>query len=184
MPELYEVLPKLRESIPHELLAVRDIKGGGQWVYCPWRNLLKFLDLQTAGEWSNEYSDARYVFPAKDMGVVLAAAMPEEGEKREKISRILLSKSICEVHCTIQVLGHSREGMGSCPLIELSRQGNDGTQGDPLERAKASAFRDACEMWGIGVYLHRQKKDKGWQMELIKRVRAAAAEADQNWIAA
>lgn len=64
MSSLRELLPKLRESIPHELLAVRKLPGGGRWVYIPWRNLVKLLDLHTGGEWENHFSDARYLEPA------------------------------------------------------------------------------------------------------------------------
>lgn len=163
--ELSAILPKLRESIPHELLGVRDIPGGGQWVYCPWRNRVKLLDLHTGGDWSVSFTDPQYLEPT--------------GEYLNQDK-----KRLCVIRCTLTIRGVSRESVGTAVIQAISSSGKDSTQGDPVERARGNALTAATEMWGIGVYLHRQKADKGWQRELIRRVQTAKREADQNWIAA
>ncbi|NER82764.1 MAG: hypothetical protein F6K42_25055 [Leptolyngbya sp. SIO1D8] len=154
MGTLRSYLPKLQGSIPFAYMECRSLPGDGRWVYIPWRNLRRFLDDICPEDWGCQFSDPVYLEP---QGQYLEADQ----------------KAICTVRCVLAICGVKREALGSAPIQLISRNGRDATQGDPVERACADAFRSACELFGIGCYLQRQAKDSGWQNELIRRMNAA-----------
>jgi hypothetical protein len=155
---LSDVLPHFREKLPPTYHGIRKLKGGGQWVYIPWRNLVRFLNDVCPEDWGGHWGTP--------------IVMEPQGE-------YLRDKRIMVVPYTLSICGISREALGSAPMQEISSTGKDASQGDPLERAQADALRSACEMFEIGVYLHRQK-DSGYQQKLIQWVRSGKATLEQR----
>lgn len=142
--QLNEVLPVLTAKLPPEVHKIRKLPGGGQWVYIPWRSLLAYLDQVCPEDWTISFSDPIFL---------------AHGEKQ-----------FCCIRCTLTVCGVPRQAPGSAELELISSSGRDMAQGDPIERATADAVRSACELFGIGSYLHQQK-DGQWQQRLINWVR-------------
>jgi hypothetical protein len=154
---LVELLPQLREKLPPEYHGIRKLPGGAQWVYVPWRSLVTFLNDTCLGEWEVQYSDPQFIEPLREYKFL---------------------KSYCIIKCGLTIGGVTRWAPGTAPLEMISNSGNDMAQGDPVERATADAFRSACEMFEVGVYLHRQAKDKSWQQKLISWVNNPPAQKE------
>ncbi|MBD2261382.1 Rad52/Rad22 family DNA repair protein [Pseudanabaena sp. FACHB-2040] len=148
--KLTEVLPKLTAKLPPEVHRIRKLPGGGQWVFIPWRSLLAYLDQICPEDWAIAFSDPIFL--------------------------VHEDKRFCVIRCTLTICGVPRQAPGSAEHELISRDGNDMAQGDPIERATADAIRSACELFGIGVYLHQQR-DRQWQQKLIAWVRQAQGTA-------
>ncbi|MDA0269158.1 MAG: hypothetical protein O3A14_19925 [Cyanobacteria bacterium] len=145
-----EVRAVLAQKLPPEYHGIRKLPGGGNWVYIPWRNLVRFLDDTCPDHWGGHWGSPMVVEPAGEY---------------------IKDQRLMVVPYTLCICGVSREALGSAPMQIISSTGNDASQGDPLERAQADAFRSACEMFEIGHYLHRQK-DREYQQKLMNWVRA------------
>lgn len=143
MPELtreeFEAgLKKLREWFPPDDHEKRETPGSGEWWYIKWQRIRERLDEAFGCLWSDEYTDPVYVHDVDQNP----------------------AKSICVVRCTITIDGRPRQGVGDAYVQLLSGKGKDMARGTPIERARADAFRQAAESWGIGRYLDNQNDDK------------------------
>lgn len=68
----------------------------------------------------------------------------------------------CMVSCTLTIAGVKRQEIGNAQIEILSSKGNDMSRGTPIERAKADAFKNAAEAFGVGAYLDDQKFVTKW----------------------
>ncbi len=106
-------------------------RSGEKWFYIPWRTIRKRL-LEVCPEWQIAWSDPFYLNDPSQ-------------------------KNYCVVRCTITINGVAREGLGNSEIEQISSKGNDMSRGTPIERAKADAFKEAAEAFGIAAYLHDQE---------------------------
>ncbi|MDX2099327.1 MAG: hypothetical protein SFW36_16235 [Leptolyngbyaceae cyanobacterium bins.59] len=126
---LVEVVERLAAPFPAEAYDVRDIPGGGYWVYLKWQQIRDRLD-EVVPNWECSYCPPVYLGQNEDY---------------------------CAIGCTITILGVSRQEWGDAKVSLISNSGNDMARGTPLQRARAKAFSNAAEAWGIGRELDDQK---------------------------
>lgn len=128
--KLSEVLPKLTEKFPAEAHKERDLPGGGTWWYLPWQTIRSRLNEVCPDEWEMSYDEPKYL------------------------------DKFCYVTCTLTICGVTRRAIGSAPIELISKTGKDMSRGNPIERAVADAFKNACEAYGIAAYLDEQADDR------------------------
>lgn len=129
--KLSEILPKLTAWFPPEAHQERELpKNAGIWYYVPWQAIRDRLNEVCPDNWTVTYDEPRYL------------------------------DKYCFVSCTVTICGISRQAIGSAQIELISSKGNDMSRGNPLERAVADAFKNACEQFGIAAYLDEQTGDR------------------------
>lgn len=127
MATLTETLPALTAKFEPNEHLKRRLPGGGEWYFVPWQTIRARLNKVCPEHWSDRYSD------------------------------ITFTNGYCFVICTLTICGVSHQGVGSTPIETLNAKGKDTSYGDPIERAIADAFKNACEQFGIAAYLDVQR---------------------------
>jgi hypothetical protein len=146
------LMQELREAFLPSEHKDRVIKGGGTWYYVPWQTILKRLNKVCGYQW-----EVSWGFPAFDH-----------------------EANTCVVHCTITICGVSRQNIGDAEIIERNKDGKVvHSRGTPIDRAKAAAFKNAAEMFGICSYLDEQISDKK-RFESIYTSQKPKAQANKN----
>lgn len=124
---LNDIYPQLIAKFEPAEHQKRKLPGGGEWWFVPWQTIRKRLNDVCPEEWRDTYSD------------------------------ITFSNGYCIAICTLTICGVAHQGVGSTPIETLNAEGKDTSYGDPIERAIADAFKNACEQFGIAAYLDAQR---------------------------
>lgn len=127
-----DLITCLKEPFPVADHKERKLPGGGRWFYIPWQTIRDRLEELFPLDWTVSYSDP------------------------------VIAGDYTVIRCQLTVLlsqgGITREGVGNDKAFpELNQQGKTKTIGTPPERARADAFKNAAEEFGIGAYLDDQK---------------------------
>ncbi len=126
------LITRLKEPFPVAEHKERKLPGGGRWFYIPWQTIRDRLEELFPLDWRTTYSDPVVV---GDYTVIR-----------------------CQLTILLSQGGITREGIGNDKAFpELNQQGKVKTIGTPPERARADAFKNAAEEFGIGAYLDDQK---------------------------
>lgn len=128
--KLSEILPQLTDRFPPESHKERALPGGGRWWYVPWQAIRDRLNQVCPDDWEVSYDEPKFL------------------------------DKYCYVTCTIMICGVTRRAIGSALIELLSSSGKDMSRGNPIERAVADAFKNACEAYGIAAYLDEQTDDR------------------------
>lgn len=127
-----EIITQLKKPFPASAHKERELPGGDRWFYIPWQLIRERLD-EVYPEWEIFYSDPVYVGDITN-------------EKTH----------LCSIRCGIKIGSITRWGVGNAPLTLTSNKGKDMSRGTPIERARADAFKNAAEEWGVGRYIDDQ----------------------------
>jgi len=123
---------KLKEPFPVAEHKERKLPGGGRWFYIAWQTIRDRLEELFPLDWTATYSDPVVV---GDYTVIR-----------------------CQLTILLSQGGITREGVGNDKAYpELNQQGKAKSIGTPPERARADAFKNAAEEFGVGAYLDDQK---------------------------
>jgi len=126
------LVAKLKEPFPIAEHKERKLPGGGRWFYIAWQTIRDRLEELFPLDWTATYSDPVVV---GDYTVIR-----------------------CQLTILLSQGGITREGVGNDKAYpELNQQGKVKTIGTPPERARADAFKNAAEEFGVGAYLDDQK---------------------------
>lgn len=126
------LVAKLKEPFPVAEHKERKLPGGGRWFYISWQTIRDRLEELFPLDWAATYSDPVVV---GDYTVIR-----------------------CQLTILLSQGGITREGVGNDKAYpELNQQGKAKTIGTPPERARADAFKNAAEEFGLGAYLDDQK---------------------------
>lgn len=138
---LSEILPDLTARFEPHQHQKRKLPGGGEWWFIPWQTLRDRLNEVCPEDWTERMSDLTFI------------------------------NGYCTYTCTLTICGVSHQGVGTTPIEILNSQGKDTSYGDPIERAIADAFKNACKQFGIGTYLDEQRdKDNTKKQAFLKWV--------------
>lgn len=129
-PYQAQLKQQLKAFLPPEKHQFRTLKGGGEWIYLHWRDLRDHID-NVAENWTTDYT--------------------------EPITYTTGSQSYCVIKCHLTIENNLRTGIGSVETEILNQYGKDVTRGNPIDRAKAEAFRNASEEFGVGLYIQDQE---------------------------
>lgn len=132
MENIREIISELKKPFPASDHKERKLPGGDRWFYLPWQLIRERLD-DVYPEWEIFYGDPVYVGDATN-------------DKTH----------LCSIRCGIKLGNLTRWGVGNAHVVLLSSAGNDMSRGTPVERARADAFKNAAEEWGIGRYIDDQ----------------------------
>jgi len=126
------LVAKLKEPFAVAEHKERKLPGGGRWFYISWQTIRDRLEELFPLDWTATYSDPVVV---GDYTVIR-----------------------CQLTILLSQGGITREGVGNDKAYpELNQQGKAKTIGTPPERARADAFKNAAEEFGLGAYLDDQK---------------------------
>jgi hypothetical protein len=121
---LEEILPKLQEWFAPEEHKERKLPGGGRWFFVPHQTITQRLNAVCPGQWHTK------------VGLTNVTG---------DYTVVMLELTIC---------GVTRTGIGDDKTFpELNEEGKAKIIGTPPVRAFRSAFKDACEQFGICAYL-------------------------------
>ncbi len=124
--DLRVIQRNLRDFFPPEMHQIRQIKGGGYWVFLPHQAIRDRLD-EVVPEWEISYSPIEMV--GADVSVRCTIVILK-----------VMKQSIGSVPL----------------VAATNRQGDDVSRGSATDRVRAEAFKNAAEEWGVGRYLDDQ----------------------------
>lgn len=123
-----EIWQKLQAPFPAVAHKQRQLPGGTNYIYLPWKTVTRRLNELCPFEWEDAYSD-----PA-------------------------IAGDYCTVRCTLTICGVKRMALGTQRVYpELNEEGKEKIIGTPADNAAALAFQRAARKFGIGDYVDDQK---------------------------
>ncbi|MFN6559983.1 MAG: Rad52/Rad22 family DNA repair protein [Nostoc sp. ChiSLP01] len=124
--ELKLIQAKLKEPFLPSVHQIRELPGKGYWAFVSHQVIRQRLD-EVVPEWQADFS-------------------PVERLENDVVCR-----------CGITILGIRKEAIGSVPLIAATnKDGKDVSRGSAADRVAAESLKNACEFWGVGLYLDDQ----------------------------
>lgn len=128
---LEDILPKLQEWFAPEEHKERKLPGGGRWFFVPHQTITQRLNTVCPSHWHT------------------------------KVNSTTLTGDYTVIMLELTICGVTRTGIGDDKTFpELNDEGKTKIIGTPPVRAFRSAFKDACEQFGIVAYLDEQKANR------------------------